>query len=105
MSVTLGHSLPPLSLHAWEPTFFSFCPKRSIYQKLKTLKTPGVCTDMARFLISNEVAELLPRMQIVVVTARGIDNAAPNPGVAAQVQVQSTHPAMLAFSRVTFCSQ
>lgn len=42
---------------------------------------------MSRFLISSEVAELLPRMQVVVVIARGLDNSSENPGVAAHAQV------------------
>ncbi|KAI0192415.1 B3/4 domain-containing protein [Astrocystis sublimbata] len=41
---------------------------------------------MSRFLISSDVAALLPHMQVVVVTARGIDNSAENPKIAAHVQ-------------------
>ncbi|KAK7733903.1 hypothetical protein SLS53_008053 [Cytospora paraplurivora] len=41
---------------------------------------------MARFSISTEVADLLPHMQVVVVTARGLDNRTANPKVAARVQ-------------------
>ena len=42
---------------------------------------------MSRFLISNEVAELLPCMQVVVVIAQGLDNSGDNAKVAAHVQV------------------
>lgn len=41
---------------------------------------------MARFSISAEVADLLPHMQVVVVTARGLDNRSASPKVAARAQ-------------------
>ncbi|CAJ2510303.1 Uu.00g050060.m01.CDS01 [Anthostomella pinea] len=41
---------------------------------------------MSKFLISSEVAELLPRMQVVVVSVKGLDNSGGKPNVAAHVQ-------------------
>jgi len=41
---------------------------------------------MAKFLVSSEVAELLPRMQVVVVVAKGLDNHGPNAAVSAHVE-------------------
>ncbi|KAH9985938.1 hypothetical protein F4779DRAFT_632466 [Xylariaceae sp. FL0662B] len=41
---------------------------------------------MSRFLLSSEVADLLPRMQVVVVIARGLENSAENVPVSAHVQ-------------------
>lgn len=46
---------------------------------------------MNRFIISEDVANLLPRMQVVVVTARNIDNSPPNDNVAAYSKVRSSH--------------
>ncbi|KAJ5122753.1 uncharacterized protein N7443_002852 [Penicillium atrosanguineum] len=41
---------------------------------------------MATFKIANEVAELLPKMQVVVVTAKGLENRTANPKIASHVQ-------------------
>lgn len=43
---------------------------------------------MSKFIISNEVAELLPYMQVVIVIAKGLDNSVEIPRVAAHVQVR-----------------
>ncbi|KAH8197305.1 hypothetical protein TruAng_008509 [Truncatella angustata] len=42
--------------------------------------------NMSKFIVSSEVAELLPRMQVVVVIAKGLVNSGENPNTAAHVQ-------------------
>lgn len=43
---------------------------------------------MDRFTIASEVTKLLPKMQVVIVTAYNLDNKTENPDVTAFAQVQ-----------------
>jgi hypothetical protein len=45
---------------------------------------------MATFKISSEVAELLPTLQVVVVTAKRLDNSTVNPSIASHAQVRTS---------------
>lgn len=53
---------------------------------------------MTSFKIASEVADLLPTMQVVVVTAKGLNNHAAKPEVTAHVQVCIADPSLSCLS-------